>query len=114
MPWVGYQATSSRGRNRRIYDWDSLVLEALQKLLMWAPHDIKKTNYDKSVSGLCRLFTLTFSHPGSDFEAKDPFTILSVSKRNGLQPPPAHIKPITYGNELRTYDMVPYLKKTSK
>ena len=33
--------------------------------------------------------------------------ILSVSKRNGPQPPPSHIKPITFGNELRTYDMIP-------
>ena len=34
-------------------------------------------------------------------------TILSVSKRNRPQPPPSHIKPITFGNELRTHDMIP-------
>ena len=34
--YVGYQSTlsSSRCRNKRIYDWHSLVLEALRKLLM--------------------------------------------------------------------------------
>ena len=35
-------------------------------------------------------------------------TILSVSKRNGPQPPPSHIKPISFGNELRTFDLIPY------
>ena len=34
-------------------------------------------------------------------------TILSVSKRNGPQRPPSHIKPIMFGNELRNYDMIP-------
>ena len=34
--------------------------------------------------------------------------ILSVSKRNWPQPPPSHIKPITFGNELPTYDMIPW------
>ena len=33
-------------------------------------------------------------------------TILSVSKRNGPEPPPSHIKPITFANELWTYDMI--------
>ena len=33
--------------------------------------------------------------------------ILSVSKRNGPQPPPSHIKPIMFGNELRNYHMIP-------
>ena len=37
--------------------------------------------------------------------------ILSVSKRNGPQPPPSHIKPITFGNELRTYDMIPLVEQ---
>ena len=36
---VGYHSTS-RGRNKRIHGWYSFVLEALRKLLMWAPHDI--------------------------------------------------------------------------
>ena len=37
-------------------------------------------------------------------EALNPYyEFLSVSKRNGPQPPPSHIKPITFGNELRTY-----------
>ena len=35
-------------------------------------------------------------------------TILSVSKRNGLQPPPSDNKPITFGNELQYYDMILY------
>ena len=35
--------------------------------------------------------------------------IFFVSKRNGPQPPPSHIKPITFGNELRTCDMIPTL-----
>ena len=32
--------------------------------------------------------------------------ILSVSKRNCAQPPPSHIKPVTFGSKLRTY-MIP-------
>ena len=74
----------------------------------------RKQNYGKSVSGRCRLFTLKVSHTGSDFEAMDPYYDFVCFQTNGPQPPPAHIKPITFGNELRTYDMVPYLKKTSK
>ena len=214
---------------KRIYDWYSLGLEALQKLRkMWASHDIKETNYGKSVSGLCRLFTLQFCHQDRDCEAMDPYydlikslkkdfilhsydwkclnffdrrvrlrsqwdsnrsiqidknfitqtfriynfiisrtvrngvpfrptddevvyskrlgnkvlvdlnrsnpltviwdalvgqknsnifnTILSVSKWNGPQPPPSHIKPITFGNEFRTYDndpLVPIMFRNS-
>ena len=33
-------------------------------------------------------------------------TILSVSKRNGPQPRPSHIKPLTFGSKLRPYDMI--------
>ena len=32
-------------------------------------HDIWKTNYGKSVSGLCRLYTLYFCQLGRDCEA---------------------------------------------
>ena len=32
----------------------------------------KRSSYGESVSGLCRLFTLKFCHPGHDFEAMNP------------------------------------------
>ena len=48
-----------------------------------------------------------------DCEAINPYYDFSVSKEMGLNPP-SHIKPITFGNELRTYDMIPIVhsKKT--
>ena len=40
--------------------------------------------------------------------------MFSASKQNGPQPPPCHIKPITFGIELRTYDMIPKCRETEK
>ena len=42
-------------------------------------------------------------------EGINPYYDFSVSKRNGLQPPPSRIKSISFGNELRTLDMIPYV-----
>ena len=61
----------------------------------------------KSVSGLCCLFTLKFCHLGRDFEAMNPCHDFVRFQTKWVSTPPSHNKPITFGNELRTYDMIP-------
>ena len=87
---VGYRSTTTRGRNKRIYDWYSIVLEALRKLLMQVPQDIQKTNCGKSISGLCRLFTLKHEvPPGPRFWSDEPLLrFCSFPNERGLNPLP--------------------------
>ena len=78
---------------------------------MWAPPMISRK---QSWQGC--FWPLPFVHavvlpPGLRLWSDEPWwtliTILSVSKQNGPQPPPSHIKLIMFGNELQTYDMIP-------
>ena len=73
---------------------------------IWVPqrHLQKKERNNKSVSGLERLFTLWFCHWRRDCAAKSPPHHDFVRFQTPSLP---RFKPITFGNKLRTYDMIP-------
>ena len=107
------QSTSSVGQGKAVYAWYSFfffawISAAVTNVSACCNESTKERKKNRSVSGLYHLFTRDSATGAAIALRKILITILSVSKRNCAQPPPSHIKPITFGNELQTNDMIPY------
>ena len=92
----------------QFFDWSSATVTNQAKNVSAFTTSGKEKNEVSLFLAFAICSRCSFGTGCRNCEAINPFYDFSVSKRNGLQPPSSHVEPITLGNELRIYDMIPH------